>query len=453
MSAFSGRGCAVLLACLGVALIFGVVAPAAAGPTPSFAGPKHYATGRGPLSVAIGDLTGDHRPDLALANYGSGTVSVLINRGGGTFQRKLSYPTGKGPGSVAIGDVNGDGRPDLVTANYDVDTVSVLINRGKGSFRARVDYETGSGPFEVAIGDLNGDHKPDLATANADGNAVSVLLNNGDGTFEAKLTYRTGRDPRSVAIGDVNGDGKPDLVTANYGADTVSVLTNRGDGSFQPKLDYRTGSGPRSVAIGDLNGDGKLDLATANTNVDVYSVSVLANRGDGSFRPKRDYATGRGPLSIAIGDLTGDHKPDLALANYYEALNVFTGSVSVLANRGDGRFRSGPYYRAGRGPDSVAIGDLNGDRKPDLVTANADGNAVSVLLNATGLCAVPSVIGAMLAAAKRAIGRAHCRVGAIGAAYSRTVRSGRVISERPKPGTVLPTRGKVNLVVSRGRKH
>jgi beta-lactam-binding protein with PASTA domain len=87
------------------------------------------------------------------------------------------------------------------------------------------------------------------------------------------------------------------------------------------------------------------------------------------------------------------------------------------------------------------------------VTANADGNAVSVLLNATGLCAVPSVIGAMLAAAKRAIGRAHCRVGAIGAAYSRTVRSGRVISERPKPGTVLPTRGKVNLVVSRGRKH
>jgi hypothetical protein len=257
---------------------------------------------------------------------------------------------------------------------------------------------TGALPVSVAIGDLNGDGKPDLATANPDPNAVSVLVNRGDGSFQAKLDYETGNRPRSVAIGDLNGDDKPDLATANFDSGngkTVSVLLNRGDGSFQAKLDYATGLGPASVAIGDLNGDGKPDLATGNP--DEYAVSVLVNRGDGGFQAKLDYATGRGPASVAIGD-------------------------------------------------------LNGDDKPDLATANSDDETVSVLLNTPGLCTVQDVKAKTLPTAKRTIVRGNCRVGKIRRAYSTRVKRGRVISQKPKPGRVLPKRGKVNLVVSRGRK-
>jgi hypothetical protein len=247
-----------------------------AGSAASFAQARNYETGAEPVSVAIGDLNGDGKLDLATANDNAdGTVSVLVNRGDGSFRAKRDFRTGGGPFSVAIGDLNGDGKPDLATANFVEDgAVSVLLNRGDGNFQPKRDYATG-GANSVAIADLDGDGKPDLATANSGANSVSVLLNRGDGTFEARRDYATGPVPEAVAIGDLNGDGKPDLATANYYANSVSVLLNRGDGSFEARLGYATGNAPWSVAIGDLNGDGKPDLATANP--DAYRISELLN--------------------------------------------------------------------------------------------------------------------------------------------------------------------------------
>lgn len=132
-------------------------------------------------------------------------------------------------------------------------------------------------------------------------------------------------------------------------------------------------------------------------------------------------------------------------------------TVSVFANRGDGSFRvrrSFPTAAAG----SIALGDLNADGKPDVATtqgapvaATPDG-AAWILLNATGLCPVPSLRGKTLPAASRTLAPAHCRVGKIGRAFSNVVKRGRVISEKPREGAVLPKGGSVNLVVSRGRK-
>jgi len=408
-------------------------------------------------------LNGDGKPDLATANAnysGVGTASVLLNRGDGSFRAKIDYRTGRGPNSVASGDLNGDGKPDLATANLDADRVSVLLNRGDGSFQARLDYRTGHAPYSVAIGDLNGDGKPDLATANNGSypGTVSVFLNRGDGSFQAMVDYATGLGPESVAIGQLNGDGKPDLATANYQGDSVSVLLNSGDGSFQAKRDYGAARS-HSVAIGDLNGDGKPDLATANSNGDKESptstVAVLLNRGNGSFRASRNYATGPVSESVAIGDLSGDRKPDLATANFGGVGDQY---VSVLVNRGDGTFQAELDYGIGYRATSVAISDLNGDRKLDLAATGSlprFGSNVSVLLNRPGLCTVQDVKRQKLAAAKRTIARANCRVGKIRRAYSSTfkrVTKGRVISQRPKPGTVLRGGGKVNLVVSRGKR-
>jgi hypothetical protein len=450
----AARGCTILLICAGLALTLGV-AVLFASSAPSFAPARSYATGRAPQSLAIGDLNGDGKPDLATANDAAGTVSVLLNRGDGRLQTKHDYRAGARPESVAIGDLTGDGNLDLAIANYRASTVSVLANGGDGRFQAKHDYVTGLDPLSVTIGDLNGDGELDLAIANGDAYTVSVLLNNGDGTFPAKRDYPTGQFPVSVAIGDLNGDGKLDLATANGadGANSVSVLLNRGDGTFRAKSDYRVGSYdaiPNSVALGDLNGDGKPDLATANSGeyTNANTVSVLLSRGDGSFRAKREYTVGRGPYSLAIGDLNGDGNPDLATSHHGEV----AGTVFVLLNRGDGTFQDKLDYRLRSTSFEVAIRDLNGDRKPDLATANRDGNTVSVLLNRPGLCTVQDVRRQKLWAAKRTIARANCRVGQIRRAYSTRVNKGRVISQKPKFGAVLRGGSKVNLVVSRGRK-
>ncbi|HVS99469.1 MAG TPA: VCBS repeat-containing protein [Solirubrobacterales bacterium] len=335
----------------------------AAGASASLAFQPHadYATGpdltSDPTSVAIGDFNGDGKPDLAVANRRSDSVSVLLGEGDGRFAAEADYATGSSPFSVAIGDFNGDGRPDLAVANSGSDSVSVLLGHGDGSFAAKADYATGTFPISVAIGDLNGDGKPDLAVADAGSGNVSVLLGIGDGSFTPKADYATGTEPCSVAIGDLNGDGKPDLAVANRRSDSVSVLLGHGDGIFAAKADYATGSSPESVAIGDLNGDDRPDLAVANRGAD--NVSVLLGEGDGSFAAKADYATGTGPAAVAIGDLNGDGRPDLAVANFVSS------SVSVLLNSsvfpGGGAFEPKPQTITFTAPPDHTLGDPDFD--------------------------------------------------------------------------------------------
>ncbi len=447
-SAIGVRGCAALLAALGVALTLGPVAPSATS-RPWFAVAGTYRSDYGevlPVSIAVGDLNGDGRPDLATGNIilQWGSASVFVNRGDGSFEHEVQYATGDYVFSVAMGDLNGNGSPDLATANAGSNTVSVLVNRGDGTFEAKHDYVTGESPSSVAIGDVNGDAKPDLVTANNRANTISVLANRGDGSFQANVDYPTGDSPYSVAVGDLTGDGKPDLATANNSVDTVSVLVNRGDGSFQPRRDYASGDGPLDVAIADLNADAKPDLVVANALGN--SVSVFLNNGDASFQPKRVYATGKTPQRVAIGDVNADGKPDLATADYYSS------ELSVFLNKGGGRFGGRLRFTTADPercfPRSVAIADLNGDGKADL--ASSSGCGVTVLLNSPA-CTVPGVKGKTLASAIRAIRRADCRVG-ISRRYSTWVRLGRVISQSPSPGTMGPARYKVYLVVSRGRK-
>src|SRR5439155_552784 len=169
------------------------------------------------------------------------------------FVSPRTFETRGGSSSLAVGDFNGDGQPDLAVANFDSDDVSILLGKGDGDFQSAVTYRTGVHPVFVAVGDLNGDGRTDLVVADAGsfvaymprtGGSLSVLLGNGDGTFQAAVNYAVRTYPQSVAVGDFNGDGKPDLAVANrdpesiYTGGNVRLLLGKRDGNFQPAAIY-----------------------------------------------------------------------------------------------------------------------------------------------------------------------------------------------------------------------
>lgn len=179
--------------------------------------------------------------------------------------------------------------------------------------------------------------------------------------------------PYAVSVADVNRDGHDDVVIANAWSSTVSVLLGSGDGTFRPKIDTGTGRGPVALVIGDFDGDGVLDVATASSGAG--SVSVLRGNGDGGFEPK-DEITGFGLLQwMGAGDWDGDGALDLAVTQ--ENANT----VRILMGHGDGSFSSGDLYGAGEGPEQGLVTDLNRDGRPDIVVANYYGASVSPLLN------------------------------------------------------------------------
>jgi hypothetical protein len=363
----------------------------------TFQAAPSYLVGLYPLSVAVADFNSDGIADLVLANQGvapnSGTVSVLLGNGDGTFHLAATFADGSGPRSVAVGDFNGDGKPDIVTTNFYQQAirsggriiesdVRVLLGNGDGTFQHAEPFAAASGPWAVAVGDFNGDSLADLAVANQggisdQGAGVSILLGNGDGTFQAAQNYPAGARPVSLAVGDFNGDGRLDLAVGDSDANAVRILLGNGDGTFQAAQSYALGGYPSSLVVADLNRDGAADLAV--TNEDGGTLNILLGNGDGTFQAPQGYAVGLSPACVASGDYNHDGIVDLTVANFDD------GTVSILLGNGDGTFRPPVNYAAGVWIQSLAVGDFNGDGLPDLAVANAvTPGAVTVLLNAGG---------------------------------------------------------------------
>jgi hypothetical protein len=339
----------------------------------------HYGVGTNPSFIIASDFNGDGKLDFAVANQNNNNVSVLLGNAGGTYQPAMNYSVGSVPISIAVGDFNRDGKPDLAVANDNSASVSVLLGNGDGTFQSAVNYPAGSTPASVVVGDFNADGKLDLAVASTGPNSVTVLLGNGNGTFQAPVSYAAGGLAFFVAVGDFNVDGKLDLATANFSDNNVSVLLGNGNGTFQAPVIYAVGTTPIFIAIGDLNGDGKPDMVVANantSNVGTFgNISVLLGNGDGSFQAAASYPADVGPQSVAIGDFNGDGKFDLAVSN------ASSFNVTLLYGNGDGTFQTGVNYATGGNPKGIAVGDFNGDGRPDLAVTNFVGNSVGVLLN------------------------------------------------------------------------
>lgn len=375
-----------------------------------------YGAGRWTQSVALADLDDNGCLDVITANRHDHSVMVRLGRGDGSFGPAMLYGTEKDPVFVQPADLNGDGIPDLVTANRS-DSVSVLLGRGDGTFADPVSYSAGRQwdarqsrlrtevndanpdayvpelgatvphfggartaltPVSVAVADFNGDGIPDLATANFDANSISLLLGKGGGVFGDPVVIGAGDGPVSIVSGDFDGNGHADLAVAHRREATAAVLLGNGQGEFSG-TNYSIGSRAGFIEAGILTGDGALDLVVANYGSS--SLTLLAGDGAGGFSGSELALGSVSPSSLALGDMNGDGRLDIVTTSHGRGPTL----VAVLLAGDEADFSPPPrLFQLGTPPDAVAVGDLNGDGFPDIVTANVTNSSISVLVSEEG---------------------------------------------------------------------
>ena len=309
---------------------------------------------------------------------------IFLGNGDGTFAVGDTYSVAVQPFYAAAASLRNNGILDLVVEDSGSDDVFVLLGNGDGTFQAPVPYPVTAESYMIGLGDFTGKGKIDILSVE-ECNCVDVLPGNGDGTFGSAITTALpyGMSGYAVTSGDFNQDGKLDVAVVGESLPNwlTAILLGNGDGTFRADGYYLVSEEPISVATGRFNGDNRIDLAVATLLGN--TMSVLLGNGGGSFQEPVNYDTWY-PSWVAVGDLNGDGKQDLVASNGGSPGNTFVSTVSVLLGNGDGTFQAGVEYPAGKTLNYVAIGDFNGDGKPDLVAVDQLGDAVITLLN-TGL--------------------------------------------------------------------
>lgn len=295
-----------------------------------------------------------------------------------------------GPGNVVLGDLDQDGKPDLVVASGRNRSITLLLSQGDGQFRdARGSpMMLPESPNEMVLRDLNGDGKLDLAIASHDSYGVMLLLGDGNGSLflapNSPIIMKEGERPHThgLVVGDLNGDGKLDLVTVNSNPDNdVSVVLGDGRGGFTraPGSPFAVGPSPYPSALGDLNDDRNLDIIATTTDRSKpqeavsRALTVLFGDGQGGFRRSQVSLRTLHPWFVVVGDVNGDRKADVV------ATHTERSELTVLLGDGKGGLTetTGSPFDLGAPAWHAAIGDVNRDSKADVIAA---GGGVRVML-------------------------------------------------------------------------
>ncbi len=354
----------------------------------AFAAGQAYAVSQLPDSLILTDYNNDGRLDIVngTGNAGllgpgdqSGNIDILLNNGDGTFQGAPAYfalatPQSQSLGSTsatvagfAVGNFGGK-FPGLIAAGFDRG-LTLYMGNGKGGFEAPQALSV-EGGAAIAAGDFNGDGIADAAVSQGN-SGVAILLGTPTGLGPATIIATGGVFPNAIVTGDFNGDGKTDLAIAGGSAGgSLAILKGNGDGTFQPVVTTPAGSNPTALLAGDINGDGNLDLVLTDSGGGAQgAIFVLLNTGGGAFQTPVNVFSGELP-TCAIGDVNGDRKLDLVVAA--QTGNGST-AASWLQGNGDGTFRPPvPIATSDSSDNALLVQDFNGDGHADLVIAHQD---------------------------------------------------------------------------------
>jgi hypothetical protein len=334
-------------------------------------------------SVAVADLDGDGRPDILSAMAAAPPPAFLSARiqapgAPGTFANPVRSPTGGDPVAIAVGDLDGDGLPDVAVADAAAVAdgshavgVQFQVAGTPGAFSAPVALPLGAlTPRNLAVADLDGDGRLDIAVAAAGSSDVQVLFQQAPGTFAPRAGFPVGGEPTAVAGARLTGAGGADLVVVTANGKLSVLLHGSAPRTFLPAVSYAAGTSPAAVQVADMNGDGLQDVVVADLDGTLL-LFLQTPAGDGTLLPPSVHDTlDYGSCSIAIGDIDGDGRPDVVVAN--AGPPGYPGSVSLFIQDHvvAGQLGLPVRYPGYWGPLSVALGDLNGDGLLDMVVAD-----------------------------------------------------------------------------------
>jgi hypothetical protein len=355
-----------------------------------------------PTSTATGDFDRDGKTDWVVASGGTSELWFYFGDGAGGAQRITILPlAGVSPVWVAAADLRQNGIVDLIVAQADSGTVGVLLGRGDGTFAPQFDYFVPGAPVFLLVRDFTGDGKLDILAGLISLYTQSpfyLLPGDGTGAFSS-----TPVEPRILFTGtsftfwmdaaDVDHDGDLDLLIADlnsvsFSGGVISYL-NDGSGNFKGTQQvFVNGFGNVNLGVGlaDFNSDGCADAVSLYT----FGLAFLFHGNcDGTFSASGTLAPfGQGEIAAAIqiADANADGKPDILATGFRAGKDPIFGVqsgelLSVLLGDGQGGFQRARVYRGGPNAFGMAVADLNGDSKLDVVTANQDADSASVFLN------------------------------------------------------------------------
>jgi hypothetical protein len=356
-------------------------------------------------AVAVGDINNDGKADVVISQ--PGFVALFYGNGNGTFSAGPRYAAPVDYMPVSITDLDGDGNADIVlgvssggifTAGCCVELqqppfFQILMGRGDGTFVDSLAYDQGSfgnggnsvaGP-QIAVGDFNADGRNDVLVFN--GSTLQLLPGDNTGALGSAVTTSLNVSPGMIIGADMNRDGKPDAVLAgrNLSGPALAVLTNKGNGTFAGEQDYSLPNPAVSIVTGDFNGDGRMDVAVGIAagfgGSGPSGVYVLFGQSNGTLGSPVKMDSSLNPTGLAAGDLDGDGRADLIVADqgffdYAGSPNQINGALHVYLGNANSTFTAKPAPATVATNYSVAVlGDLNGDGKLDLVVG---GNIVGL---------------------------------------------------------------------------
>jgi hypothetical protein len=353
-----------------------------------------YAGSSAVESMLLHDVDGDGHLDLVLEGA-NGRIEILHGNMDGSFAAAseggsgiADATTGVGGHLVAVTDAGG--RHNFYTATPA--GMSVLLEQSDLSLTLEGIYNAGPGRGSFAVADFNGDGVPDVAVDSPEG--VAILFGSAGGGLGSSRAFAAGKPALSGALGDFSGSGNLDAVV-DVAATQALLLHGNGDGTFAalatptlmkgsalaaavtpvgnlPGAPQIAGMIAGAPVMADLDGDGNQDVIVAYDNASAdhaHPVATAANaiyiwhgKADGTFAAPVVLTPSRNFYQVAVVDVNGDGRPDLVMSDGYV--------VSVQNNLGGRAFGTEQHFLAGMGINSISAGDVNKDGRTDLVIAN-----------------------------------------------------------------------------------